>query len=120
MFEVLKLIENTNVSLSVSNNMDFCSRKNHTLGKLCRTCEKQNFQNILKDDKNITKIRKLNVFVNKHCFRIFASAESSTSCPGRNQVDGLPPASNCFVIRLVAHLDAVRYAGMYELMSFED
>ena len=51
--------------------------------------------------------------------------KSSTSSPGWNQVDGLPPASSSlatekliFVIRflldsLVVHQDTLRYAGMY-------
>ena len=56
--KIKKLIENINVSFLVSNNIVFCSRKNHTLEKWCRNYEKRNCPKMLKNEKEIIEIRK--------------------------------------------------------------
>ena len=48
---------------------------------------------ILEDHKSIYGYRKNNMFIEFKCFNAFHGQESSTSSPGGNQVDGLPPAS---------------------------
>ena len=65
--------------------------------------EKLNLQNTVHNDKSSNELihekRKNNVLIGKDYFsHLFSVIESSTSSPGGNQVDGLPPASSTRVI----------------------
>ena len=95
------LIQTINVSFSISNDIVLCSRKMHTLEKLCRKCEPLNFQKLLENKKKDYKNSKhIKDSVTKYCPGLFLSAESSTSSLGGNKVDGLPPASSAFLFFL--------------------
>ena len=44
----------------------------------------------------LKKSLKTNILIELHCPGTFLAVESSTSSPGGNQADGLPPASSVF------------------------